>query len=117
MVDLKAFRKANKLGQNELADYLGISAVFVSHIENGRSKLPEYIAERLTNNDRGWVVPDGSAVSESVPTCGQTAQNWPAIVADLSAKIGEQNALLGEQNAQIDRLLTIVEQLTKGGAK
>lgn len=107
MVDLKAFRKANKLGQNELADYLGISAVFVSHIENGRSKLPEYIAERLTNNDRGWVVPDGSAVAEPVPTYGQTAQNWPAIVADLSAKIGEQNA-------QIDRLLTIVEQLTAG---
>lgn len=107
MVDLKAFRKANKLGQNELADYLGISAVFVSHIENGRSKLPEYIAERLTNNDRGWVVPDGSAVAEPVPTYGQTGQNWPAIVADLSAKIGEQNA-------QIDRLLTIVEQLTAG---
>jgi transcriptional regulator with XRE-family HTH domain len=110
MVDLKAFRKANKLGQNELADYLGISAVFVSHIENGRSKLPDYIAERLTNNDRGWVVPDGTAVAEPVPTYGQTAQNWPAIVADLSAKIGEQNA-------QIDRLLSIVEQLTKGGAK
>ena len=107
MVDLKTFRKANNLKQKEVADFLGVGIAFVSAFETGRSKMPDYIAERLTNNDRGWVVPDGSAVSESVPTCGQTAQNWPAIVADLSAKIGEQNA-------QIDRLLTIVEQLTAG---
>ena len=105
MVDLKAFRKANKLGQNELADFLGISAVFVSHIENGRSKLPERCVELLQNNDRGWVFPDGAMVAEPQAPYGQTAQNWPSIVADLSAKIGEQNS-------QIDRLLSIVEQLT-----
>lgn len=107
MIDLKTFRKANNLKQNDVADYLGVSFGFISQIERGERKLSASIAERLTNNDRGWVVPDGSAVAEPVPTYGQTAQNWPAIVADLSAKIGEQNA-------QIDRLLTIVEQLTAG---
>lgn len=107
MFDLKAFRKANKIDRAELAAFLGVSGPFISHIETGRSKMPERCVELLQNNDRGWVVPDGSAVAEPVPTYGQTAQNWPAIVADLSAKIGEQNA-------QIDRLLTIVEQLTAG---
>lgn len=105
MLDLKQFRKTNKITRSELAAFFGVSEPFISQIENGRAKLPEQKAELLMNNDRGWVFPDGSAVSEPLPIYGRTAHDWPAIVADLSAKIGEQNT-------QIDRLLSIVEQLT-----
>ena len=105
MIDLKTFRKVNKLKQNDVADYLGVSFGFISQIERGERKLSAAIVERLTNNDRGWVVPDGAMVAEPQAPYGTSAQNWPSIVADLSAKIGEQNS-------QIDRLLSIVEQLT-----
>jgi predicted lipoprotein with Yx(FWY)xxD motif len=69
--------------------------------------MPDYIAERLLKNERGWVVPGENEVAEPSATYNNTAQNWPEIVADLAAKVGEQNS-------QIDRLLTIVEQLTAG---
>ena len=105
MVDLKQFRKVNKLSQNTIAAFLDVSTGFVSHVETGRCPLPEKMAETLINNNRGWVVPDGGMVAEPQAPYGSSAQNWPSIVADLSAKIGEQNS-------QIDRLLSIVEQLT-----
>jgi hypothetical protein len=71
--------------------------------------MPDYISERLQKNDRGWVT-DGIA---------QMGDNAIAKVDDggmlaaIVAKIDAQNARFEEQNRQIDRLLTIVEQLTQ----
>lgn len=109
MIDLKAFRKENKLKQTEVADFLGVSFGFISQIERGERKLPEAFADRLLQNDRGWVT-DGIA---------QMGDNAIAKVDDggmlaaIVAKIDAQNARFEEQNRQIDRLLTIVEQLTQ----
>ncbi len=105
MIDLKQFRKVNKISRSEMAAFFGVSEPFISQIENGRSKLPESKADLLINNNRGWVVAEGAMVAEPQAPYGSSAQNWPQVVADLSAKIGEQNS-------QIDRLLSIVEQLT-----
>lgn len=110
MIDLKQFRKANKITRSEMAAFFGVSEPFISQIENGRSKLPESKADSLINNDRGWIVPDGIA---------QMGDNSIAKVDDggmlaaIVAKIDAQNARFEEQNRQIDRLLTIVEQLTQ----
>lgn len=41
MVNLKAFRKANKLTQMQVAEYLGIGKSFISRIESGSVGLPE----------------------------------------------------------------------------
>lgn len=38
---LEAFRKKNKITQQDLADFLGVSRGFVSLVESGKSKLPE----------------------------------------------------------------------------
>lgn len=54
MVDLKAFRKANGLTQDELGAYLGMKKSFISKIENGKEKFPEAKFQKLVNNDRGW---------------------------------------------------------------
>jgi transcriptional regulator with XRE-family HTH domain len=105
MIDLKQFRKANNLGQSEVAEFLGVTVPSISAYETGRSKLPKKFIELLQNNGRGWVVPDSTDAGGPAAVYGKTAQNWPEIVADLAAKVGEQNA-------QIGRLLTIVEQLT-----
>ena len=107
MIDLKRFRKANNLGQSEVAEFLGVTVPSVSAYETGRVKLPKKFIELLQNNGRGWVVPGENEVAEPSATYNNTAQNWPEIVADLAAKVGEQNQ-------QIGRLLTIVEQLTAG---
>ena len=105
MVDIKQFRKANKLTQGDVANYLGISVAFLSAAETGRANFPDKYADLLINNNKGWLVPEGAMVAEPQAPYGSSSQNWPSIVADLSAKIGEQNS-------QIDRLLSIVEQLT-----
>lgn len=105
MIDLKQFRKANRLGQSEVAAFLGVTVASISQYETGRCLLSKENEQKLLNNDRGWVVSDGAMVAEPQAPYGSSAQNWPSIVADLSAKIGEQNS-------QIDRLLSIVEQLT-----
>ena len=105
MIDLKQFRKANRLGQSEVAAFLGVTVASISQYETGRCLLSKENEQKLLNNDRGWVVAEGAMVAEPQAPYGSSAQNWPSIVADLSAKIGEQNS-------QIDRLLSIVEQLT-----
>ena len=88
-----------------MADFLGVSLAFISHVENGRNKLPEQKADLLINNNKGWLVPSAAMVAEPQATYGRPLHDWPSIVADLAAKIGEQNS-------QINRLLSIVEQLT-----
>ncbi len=48
-INLKAFRKANKLTQANLAEIIGISRSFISLIESGVSKLPDkYLQTLLT---------------------------------------------------------------------
>lgn len=55
-VDLKGFRKANKLTQDMLGEYIGMKKSFVSKVENGREKLPKGKLQKLLNNDMGWDV-------------------------------------------------------------
>ena len=107
MIDLKQFRKANRIGQSEVAAFLGVTVPSVSAYETGRAFLSKENEQKLLNNDRGWLVPTSSMVAEPQSAYGKGEQNWPSIVADLSAKIGEQNS-------QIDRLLSIIETLPGG---
>lgn len=62
-IDLKAFRKANKISQNELAVCLGVGQSFISQIEKGARPMPkEYISKLLAN--KKW---DTSMISRSKP--------------------------------------------------
>lgn len=56
MIDLKAFRKANGLTQAEVAQYLSVSAPFITRVETGANKLPDDKLQKLINNDKGWDV-------------------------------------------------------------
>lgn len=55
-LDLRLFRKVNRITQDDVADYLGVSKGFVSQVETGKSALPEDKELRLLNNDKGWSV-------------------------------------------------------------
>lgn len=54
MIDLKGFRKANNLTQEELGKYLGMKKSFVSKVENGKEKLPQPKLQKLLSNRKGW---------------------------------------------------------------
>lgn len=54
MADLRAFRKANKLKQKDLAKYLNTTCAFISMVETGASKLPPEKLSLLLNNTEGW---------------------------------------------------------------
>ena len=49
-IDLKAFRKANGVNQQELADYLGVGQGFVSQMERGGRPVPKSIWEKIKSN-------------------------------------------------------------------
>ncbi len=53
-VNLKAFRICNGLYQKDIAEYLDVTATFISAIERGNAKLPMEHLEKLLNNDRNW---------------------------------------------------------------
>lgn len=56
MIDLRGFRTANKLTQEELGAFLGIKKSFISKIEHGGARLPEEKFAKLLENKKGWDV-------------------------------------------------------------
>lgn len=66
MADLKAFRKANKLTQEQVAEYLGIKKPFICKIETGREAFPDKHLQKLLDNAFGWDVSSLIDVSETL---------------------------------------------------
>jgi transcriptional regulator with XRE-family HTH domain len=84
IVDLKAFRKANNLKQEDVSGYLDTSRVFISQVESGKSKLPSEQLEKLLSNPYGW---DTTALTSPAPT--------------ISTKVsgnGKANVQVGDNN-------------------
>lgn len=126
MIDLKEFRKRNKLTQVELAKYLGVLQGFVSQIESGNSKLPDDKLAMLLENPNGW---DTSALTKDARHIGDNmtvnasgngtatiynrggepqAANTAALeskVALLEEKVKYLEMLVGEKDRLIDVLM------------
>ena len=130
-IDLKAFRKINKLTQIDIANYLGVSRPFVCRIESGQNKLPEDKLIKLINNDQGWIIPSeptqviigNSGVSLNM-AAGSKINNSPidnrhyysdppdvlrAQIELLDERIKEKDAQIKEKDAQIKALLDILK--------
>ncbi len=103
-IDLKAFRKANKLTQAQLADLLGISRSFIGQVECGASKLPESYAQALLANknyDTSMLVNNGTSISANASGNG-------------TAKVNIDNSVKHVADAPSDALLrTQIEYLQK----
>ena len=107
------FRRLNKLTQEELGEFLGVSKSFVSQIENGRVDLPFHLRQRILQNDQEWDVSpligqvsiqgDGNAVNNGHD---QTVSADAGLVAALR----EAHAQNAKSQEQIDRLLGIIEE-------
>lgn len=111
MIDLKTFRKINKLTQQDVADYLGgIGKAFISQIEHGTCRLPTKHLEALLNNDRGW---DTSLLLETgtiIQKIGDNSEHNTQIVGDAELAVCQQKVeylerLLEEKERMIQVLL------------
>lgn len=124
MIDLKEFRKANNLKQEDVANYLSTSRVFISQVEGGKSKLPSEQLCKLLSNPYGW---DTTMLKQSPTINTRVSGNGSANVqvgsnnklaqdsSDLKVQIAvlekenellrEQRELLLEQNDFLKTLL------------
>lgn len=126
MADLHAFRKANKLKQEDLAKYLNTTRAFISMVETGASKLPPEKLSLLLNNTQGWdtkmLVDNGgiyagnnNAGDVNVQIGQNRAGNRPkdGDAATQMAVLEKENEMLREQlkdkEAQIDFLRALVK--------
>ena len=86
-IDLKGFRKANRITQVELADYLGVSNSFISQIENGERDLPENQLSKILLNQMGW---DSSKLYNDAPDAEPSGKKRIPLYDDVST-IGGYN--------------------------
>ena len=116
----KAFRKANHITQEDMADFLGVKRAFISQIENGYVDLPEDRLFQILNNDKGW---DVTLLQESpvVNGDGNNVNNGRDQVVSpdsgLLAALREAQSQTSKSQEQIDRLLGIIETFTKPASK
>ena len=105
------FRRLNRLTQDDLAEFLGVTRSFVSQIENGRVDLPFEHRQRLLENDRGWditpLVETSVTGDNNVVNAGRDQVVSPD--AGLVAALREAQAQNAKSQEQIDRLLGIIE--------
>lgn len=126
MADLHAFRKVNKLKQEDLAKYLNTTRAFISMVETGASKLPPEKLSLLLNNTQGWdtkmLVDNGgiyagnnNAGDVNVQIGQNRAGNRPkdGDAVTQMAVLEKENEMLREQlkdkEAQIDFLRALVK--------
>lgn len=105
------FRRLNKLTQDDLAEFLGVTRSFISQIENGRVDLPFSARQQILENDRGWDV--SPLVGDVIVGDGSTVNNghdqMVSADAGLVAALREAQAQNAKSQEQIDRLLGIIE--------
>ena len=132
MADLKGFRKANKLTQDVVAAYLGVSKTFICQIEKGVNRFPKEHLNTLLNNDKGWDITllsefTQELTSEQTDTPEQPTEDVVVISTQVLEEMSAQRqlteqalALVQEQleakqetiEAVREQLATTQEQLT-----
>lgn len=124
-IDLKAFRKANNLTQEQLGDYLGIKKSFVSQIESGKCPIPSDKFNKLINNPFGWDVTMLSMESENEFSDLQMAKLMSAynrmfgadnktFIGYLQSQIDDKDRLIRELYQQIGMLEAKLDLARKG---
>ena len=109
-IDLKAFRKANNLTQEQLGDYLGIKKSFISTIESGKDPMPKAKLSKLLSNPYNW---DISMLTQ--PENPMTDEpKADGLVEYLERKVSDQEILIRELYQQIGMLEAKLDLARKG---
>ncbi len=127
-VDIKTFRRKNKIKQVQLAEYLGVSQAFLSQVEKGGRLLPaDRLAKILENAewDHSALVGSSQMNTASVvingnENCNNHIDNrhyysdspdvLRAQIELLDERIKEKDAQIKEKDAQIKQLLDILSK-------
>lgn len=91
MEEIREFRRANGLTQDELAAYIGTGKAFISQVENGRSALPEAKFSMILNNPKGWDV-SMLRKPQSATSDQQTQKGIPLIPIEAMAGVLSGNS-------------------------
>lgn len=126
MINLKAFRKANRIKQEDLANYLKVSRGFISLVEIGSSKLPEDKLEKILTNEFGWdttmLLSDPYNASISAKATGNSSanvnigshnRNDSTELALLRAEVESLKAQLAKAEAEKEKYWEMIQKLMK----
>lgn len=124
MIDLKGFRKANKLSQKDVAEEIGVSRSFIGQVESGFSKLPDDKLNKLITNTQGWDVSCLTVVEKEVVAGDNIHQNGGSgNIGKIAGDAGElmalrkENEMLREQLAKAEALADkywgMIEKMTE----
>ncbi|WP_418980772.1 helix-turn-helix domain-containing protein [Alistipes shahii] len=115
-IDLKIFRRANKMTQQELADYLGVGQGFISQMEKNGRRVPEkYISKILSDKskDSSMVqIIDSDNSNNEVTMSREVFDKMSQLIDTVCSQqgtIADQQKLITEQQQTIGRLSTSVE--------
>lgn len=115
MIDLKGFRKANKITQMQLADYLGVNHSFIGNIECGRSLLPKEKMDMILTNTMGWDTSSLLVDNDAPMVSARVTGNGTAKVSINNSRTTTtttDSSELAMAKAQIDALKKEIESLT-----
>ena len=102
--EMKQFLKTNRLTQDVLGTFLGVTAQYINRIATGRTALPHHQWARIRAHEE-W---DSSMLSEPTAPAQEYGESRPK-----PDQAGRLIGLLEKKDEQIDRLLGIIEQLSK----
>lgn len=123
MFDLKAFRQEKNLTQKDIARIFSCNQNFVSRIENGIRPIPKDKMDILSNiygdiskysRRTGTMLRDRE--TESAPAAkpaGRTPAENPDTVAGMIELQKGYQQMLAKSQEQIDRLISIIEDMRK----
>lgn len=122
MIDLKGFRKANKLSQKDVASAAGCSRSFIGQVESGFSKLPDDKLRKLINNNHGWDVTclmDVEDISDEFIDAAKDRVDivklggYAAEVLALQKEAEMLRAQIDDLKAENERYWKLIEKLTE----
>lgn len=105
MIDLKTFRKSNKLTQEEAAGYFGCTQAFISQIERGERPIPENFISKLEADE----LKNGSeSVSPSFSADGFLEYSVPLL--PISAQGGSLNEFfVSVKNSDCEQIISPIK--------
>lgn len=111
VADFKRFIFENKIKQSFLADFLGVSAGYISSVVSGRKELSEENFGKVVNNPYGW---DISMLCLDDLSEAQIKKVDETLVAYLQGKIEDKDKLIQELYKQIGMLEAKLDLARKG---